>query len=86
MGRIRYLQARRAGIDMTAAAATGWNRRQFHSFEPWGLRGPGSHYAAPPGLVFWVNRESLAKPPSSHGHPARVESPLEGFFAMLFVN
>jgi hypothetical protein len=84
-GRNRSLQARRADISIAGGAAFGLDRREFFFFEPRGPRGPGRHYAAPPGLVKWVNRESLAKPTSWHGRPARVESALE-IFSMLFVN
>jgi hypothetical protein len=60
-------------FPLPVAAANGWKRRRFFVPRAPGPRGPGNHYAAPPGLVFWVNRESLAKPTSSHGRSARVK-------------
>jgi len=60
-------------FPLPVAAANGWKRRRFIVPRAPGPRGPGNHYAAPPGLVFWVNRESLAKPTSSHGRSARVK-------------
>jgi hypothetical protein len=35
--------------------------------------GPGRCYAAPPGLVKWVNRESFTKPTLWYGSPARAD-------------
>jgi hypothetical protein len=46
-----------------------------------GPRGPGNHYAAPPGLVFWVNRESFTRPTPWHGCTARVKP---SWLAVLF--
>ncbi|MFM8174120.1 MAG: hypothetical protein ACKN81_11310, partial [Pirellulaceae bacterium] len=42
------------------------DRREFFFFKPLGPGGPGRHYAAPPGLVLWINRESFTIPASCH--------------------
>ena len=55
------------------ATATGGYRREVFLLRVPGPRGPGRCYAAPPGLVKWVNRESFTKPTLWYGSPARAE-------------
>jgi len=61
---------------MQVAKATGGYRREVSLLRVLGPRGPGRCYAAPPGLVMWVNRESFTKPTLWYGSPARSESAL----------
>jgi len=56
-----------------ATAIGGYRRKVFLLRVP-GPCGPGRCYAAPPGLVMWVNGESFTRPTSWHGSPARAES------------
>ncbi len=50
-----------------------WGQKGVFLLRTPGPRGPGRGYAAPPGLVMWVNGESFTRPTSWHGRPARAE-------------
>jgi hypothetical protein len=66
---------RKRGTRDAAAVRAGRlkNRMEVLALSIPGPGGPGNHYAAPPGLVFWVNRKPFTRPTSWHGRPARVK-------------